>query len=670
MSLRLCIVADIHHGAPSHTKRGDTALALMEEFARFAADARPDMVLDLGDRITDADRETDMRLQREVAEAFAPIVAPRHHLNGNHDRDHLSVEDNAGILGQPLHHQVIDAGQWQIVLWRADSQIHRAGPVPGFDLPPQDLEWLESTMRAARKPTLVVSHVPVSGHAQTGNFYFERNPEFATYPQTARARAALAQARVPVVCLAGHVHWNTVTTVDGIPHLTQQSLTESFTTEGEPAAAMGLLELGDAVRWEVSGRDLGVAFGEVEAVRGLSFDITAGETLALVGESGSGKSASALAILRLIEREGGRITGGTIAFDEGSGPVDLTALDERAMTGLRGRAISMVFQEPMTSLNPVLTIGDQVSEVFRRHRRLGAAAARAAAEEALSRVAIPEPARRLRQYPHELSGGLRQRVMIAMALACRPRLLIADEPSTALDVTTQAGILSLIRDLQAEIGMAVLFITHDMGVVARIADRVVVMRNGRQIEEATKDRLFAAPRSDYARMLLDASPRLGAGSPPWRGQDSEVLRVRGLSTSFPGDRPLIGRGTPPVPVVRDVSLSIRAGETLGLVGESGCGKSTLARSILRLIEPDRGEITLDGQRLDLADRGALRRARRNAQLVFQDPYASLNPRLPVYDQITEPAWIHGLVPARERRDMAAGLVRRVGLSEDAIDRYP
>lgn len=255
MSLRLCIVADIHHGAPSHTKRGDAALSLMEDFALFAADARPDMVLDLGDRITDADRETDLRLQREVAEAFAPIAAPRHHLNGNHDRDHLSVEDNSGILGQPLHHEVIDAGQWQIVLWRADSRIHRTGPVPGFDLPPEDLDWLESTMRGARKPTLVVSHVPVSGHAQTGNFYFERNPEFATYPQTARARAALAQAPVPVLCLAGHVHWNTVTTVDGIPHLTQQSLTESFTTQGEPAAAMGLLELGDAVRWEVSGRD-------------------------------------------------------------------------------------------------------------------------------------------------------------------------------------------------------------------------------------------------------------------------------------------------------------------------------------------------------------------------------------------------------------------------------
>ncbi|MFV0473655.1 MAG: ABC transporter ATP-binding protein [Pikeienuella sp.] len=414
----------------------------------------------------------------------------------------------------------------------------------------------------------------------------------------------------------------------------------------------------------LSVQDLRVAFGETEAVHGLSFDIAPGETLALVGESGSGKSASAMAILRLIEREGGRVVAGRMLFDRDGEAVDLAALDEAEMSRIRGREISMVFQEPMTSLNPVLTIGDQVAEVYVRHRKMRPAEALEAAGQALARVAIPEPARRLRQYPHELSGGLRQRVMIAMALACRPKLLIADEPSTALDVTTQAEILTLMKSLQAEIGMAVLFITHDMAVVAQIADRVVVMKGGDRMEEAPKDRLFAAPRSDYARMLMAASPRLGAGSPEYRGGGAPVLSVEKLSTSFAGRRGARAH------VVRGVSLEIREGETLGLVGESGCGKSTFARSALRLIEPQEGAITLDGERIDRADKAALRRARRKAQLVFQDPYASLNPRMAVRDLITEPARIHGLVSARDSRDLAAELVARVGLPEDAVDRYP
>lgn len=255
MPVRICIVADIHHGKPSATKRGDRALDLMAEFARFANDARPDLVIDLGDRISDENRETDLALQKEVAEAFRAIEAPLSHINGNHDRDHLAVTDNEEVLGQALAHQTMDIGDWRIALWRADALIRRGRGYSGFLLPEADLLWLSRTVQNADRPLLVVSHVPVSGHSQVGNYYFQRNPEVSTYPQADRARAALAQARVPVVCIAGHVHWNTITTVDGITHLTQQSLTESFTTQGEPAGAYGLLELGETVRWEVHGRD-------------------------------------------------------------------------------------------------------------------------------------------------------------------------------------------------------------------------------------------------------------------------------------------------------------------------------------------------------------------------------------------------------------------------------
>lgn len=251
-SLRLAFVADIHHGANSFTKVGTAALSLMEEFRRFVADARPDAVIDLGDRISDVDHATDLGLEREVAEAFAPIAAPRFHLCGNHDRDHLSVAENEDILGQPLGHRTVDLGDWRLVLWAADSRIHRPG---GFVLREADLLWLAATVAAADKPLVVMSHVPVSGHGQTGNYYFERNPASSTYPGAERVRAVLARAKVPMVCIAGHVHWNTLTTVDAIPHLTLQSLTESFTTMPGPAGAYALLELGDTVNWTVHGLD-------------------------------------------------------------------------------------------------------------------------------------------------------------------------------------------------------------------------------------------------------------------------------------------------------------------------------------------------------------------------------------------------------------------------------
>lgn len=253
IALRLCLVADIHHGQDSFTKKGTAALDLLAGFAAFANDARPDAVIDLGDRISDVDTATDLRLEREVADAFRAIEAPVHHICGNHDRDHLSVTENAEILGQPLVNQTIDLGQWTLVLWRANSKIHRPG---GFVLTEADLLWLAGVVRSATKPLAVFSHVPVSGHSQAGNYYFERNPDSATYPGGAeRARAILATARVPVCCFAGHVHWNTLTVVGGQPHFTLQSLTETFTTHPEPAGAWALLELSDTIAWTVFGKD-------------------------------------------------------------------------------------------------------------------------------------------------------------------------------------------------------------------------------------------------------------------------------------------------------------------------------------------------------------------------------------------------------------------------------
>ncbi len=411
--------------------------------------------------------------------------------------------------------------------------------------------------------------------------------------------------------------------------------------------------------------NLNLAFGSHPAVRGLSFSVAAGETVALVGESGSGKSATALAIMRLIERDGGRIGGGRICL----GDTDLTAASEPTMRAIRGNRIAMIFQEPMTALNPVMPLGAQVAEVLRLHRGLDAASARAAVLEAFARVGIPQPDLRYGQFAHELSGGLRQRVMIAMALACQPDLLIADEPTTALDVTTQAGILALIKTLQAETGMAVLFITHDMGVVAELADRVVVLRSGEKVEEGPVARLFRAPQAAYTQMLMAATPRLGSGGPTAPPASDPVLQVENLSVRFP-----LAPAHPFAPAqefhaVRGVSFTLGRGETLGLVGESGCGKSTLARACLRLIGVSGGEVRLDGAALTGLTTAQMRPLRARAQMVFQDPYASLNPRLTVADLITEPALIHGTVTRADKRDLAADLLVKVGLDPDAMTRF-
>ena len=428
----------------------------------------------------------------------------------------------------------------------------------------------------------------------------------------------------------------------------------------------------------LSVRDLSVTFntraGRVDAVRGLEFDLWPGETLAIVGESGSGKSVTALTIMRLIEREGGRISG-SMALARRSGEViDLMTAEDRMLRQIRGNEISMIFQEPMTSLNPVLTIGAQLAEVIILHRKWSSSAALDEARRLIERVKIPDAARRLTQFPHELSGGMRQRVMIAMALACQPRLLIADEPTTALDVTVQAEILALIRQLQDEIGMALIFITHDMGVVAEVADRVIVMRHGEKVEENALAPLFARPRNPYTQTLLAAVPRLGMGSPLLANVKADaqpVLAVAGLVKRFAMNGGLLKRTVAMVHAVDDVSFEIRKGETLGLVGESGCGKTTTGRALMRLIEPTEGSIRIAGQEMTGLAGDPLRAARRNIQMIFQDPYASLNPRLQIITSVTEPLLIHRPeLSADERRDIAAGLLERVGLKAEHLDRYP
>ena len=428
----------------------------------------------------------------------------------------------------------------------------------------------------------------------------------------------------------------------------------------------------------LSVRDLSVTFntraGRVEAVRGLEFDLWPGETLAIVGESGSGKSVTALTIMRLIEREGGRISGSMALARRSGEVVDLMTAEDRMLRQIRGNEISMIFQEPMTSLNPVLTIGAQLAEVIILHRKCQSDEALDEARRLIERVKIPDAARRLTQFPHELSGGMRQRVMIAMALACQPRLLIADEPTTALDVTVQAEILALIRQLQDEIGMALIFITHDMGVVAEVADRVIVMRHGEKVEENALIPLFATPRNSYTKALLAAVPRLGMGSPllePVRADAQPVLAVSGLVKRFPLSGGLLKRAVAMVHAVDDVSFEIRKGETLGLVGESGCGKTTTGRALMRLIEPTEGSIRIAGQEMTGLAGDQLRAARRNIQMIFQDPYASLNPRLQIMTSVTEPLLIHRPdISADERREIAAGLLERVGLKAEHLDRYP
>ncbi|TWG79692.1 glutathione transport system ATP-binding protein [Cupriavidus gilardii J11] len=440
----------------------------------------------------------------------------------------------------------------------------------------------------------------------------------------------------------------------------------------------------------------------VEAVRRLSFHVDRGETLAIVGESGSGKSVTSLALMRLVEHGGGRITNGSMLLRRRGGDVlDLARADGGTLRGVRGADVAMIFQEPMTSLNPVFPVGEQIAESIRLHQGKNRAAARAEALRMLELVRIPEAKRVLDRYPHQLSGGMRQRVMIAMALSCKPALLIADEPTTALDVTIQAEILQLIRNLQAEMHMGVMFITHDMGVVAEMADRVLVMYRGEKVEEGEAATLFARPAHPYTRALLSAVPKLGAMAgtdapakfplvrmeggdagtdagaedlappAPVREEGAQpILRVRDLVTRFDVPGGLFGGVKRRVHAVEKVSFDLYPGETLALVGESGCGKSTTGRSLLRLVESQSGTIEFAGQNIGALSGPALQSLRRNIQFIFQDPFASLDPRVPIGYSIMEPLLVHKVASGKEAERRVAWLLDKVGLLPAHAARYP
>ena len=425
-------------------------------------------------------------------------------------------------------------------------------------------------------------------------------------------------------------------------------------------------------------------------VRNISFDIKPQETLAVVGESGSGKSVTALSIMRLTPPSSSKIEGSIKLNGK-----ELLTLPDAQMREIRGNDIAMIFQEPMTSLNPVLTIGFQIAEALILHRGLSRSEAEAETVRLLEKVKIPSAKSRFHEYPHRFSGGMRQRVMIAMALACKPKLLIADEPTTALDVTIQAQILELIKQLQQEEGMSVLFITHDMGVVAEIADRTVVMYNGDEIETGPTENIFANPQKPYTKALLSAVPRLGSmegKARPMRfpvvdrntglsdvptevpdtvqAAERPVLEVAGLTTRFEIRSGLLSSVKGRVHAVENVSFSLKAGETLALVGESGCGKSTTGRSVLRLVEPLSGSVLLDGVDVLKLNQGELREQRKRMQMIFQDPFASLNPRMNVGAAIAEPLLINNLASRSEARDKVADLLKRVGLLPEMANRFP
>lgn len=445
----------------------------------------------------------------------------------------------------------------------------------------------------------------------------------------------------------------------------------------------------------LSVRDLSIQFHQqgdtLDAVRNLSFDVDRGETLAIVGESGSGKSVTSLALMRLVEQGGGNIVSGAMPFRRRNGEVlDLARARQGTLRTVRGADMAMIFQEPMTSLNPVFPVGEQIAESLRLHQAMDHRAAKQAALQMLDLVRIPEAKDVLNRYPHQLSGGMRQRVMIAMALSCKPALLIADEPTTALDVTIQAQILQLIRVLQQEMQMGVIFITHDMGVVAEIADRVLVMRQGERGEQGPVRELFAAPQQPYTQALLAAVPKLGsmaqqdfpAKFPLPNGADNggpqdtvppgaaPILRVENLVTRFDLRSGILNRVTRRVHAVENVSFDLYPGETLGLVGESGCGKSTTGRSLLKLVDSQRGTITFDGRQINQLKGPALQHLRRDIQFIFQDPYASLDPRLTVGFSIMEPLLVHNVARGKAAQERVDWLLERVGLKPEHARRYP
>lgn len=444
-------------------------------------------------------------------------------------------------------------------------------------------------------------------------------------------------------------------------------------------------------------RNLAVEFktedGIVQAVKGISFNIPKGKTVGLVGESGSGKSITSLAIMRLIGNPG-RVSSGEILF-EGQ---DLLKVSEKKMREIRGARISMIFQEPMTSLNPVLTVADQITETLMLHQNLNKQQALDKALDLLKQVGIPHAEERLYFYPHKFSGGQRQRIMIAMAIACNPDVLICDEPTTALDVTIQKQILDLLADIQKRTQMSLLFITHDLGVVADIADEVIVMNKGEIVERGISKDIFDNPKHPYTKGLLACRPSLdenpvrlpvlsdfmsATGEEITPGarvytpakeivrEDKLILEVNDLKTHFPHTGGLLGRVQSYTKAVDGVSFKVKKGQTLGLVGESGCGKTTLGRTLMRLIEPTDGQIIFDGQDITKLDYSHMHPIRKKMQIIFQDPYASLNPRMTIGTILMEPMQIHNIGENNnERREIAAEMLKKVGMSPAMMNRYP
>lgn len=453
--------------------------------------------------------------------------------------------------------------------------------------------------------------------------------------------------------------------------------------------------------------------GVVKAVNNVSFTIDRGETVGIVGESGSGKSVTSLSIMRLIPNPPGKIVGGEIIYHGDKGPVDLVKIPEAEMRQYRGNEIAMIFQEPMTSLNPVFTCGDQVMEAIMLHQKVGKNEAKALTLELFDKVQLPQPPRIFKSYPHQLSGGQKQRVMIAMAMSCNPGILIADEPTTALDVTVQKTILDLMADLKEKINSSIIFITHDLGVIAEIADRVIVMYKGNIVEQGTVLEIFQNPQHPYTKGLLACRPPLGkrlsklpviadfmeekedgallekessmeklidsVTIPPSKTVErlenlkakTPMLEVRNLKTWFPSKRNIFGKPLEYVKAVDDVSFDVYPGETLGLVGESGCGKTTLGRTIIRLIDPVGGELRMEGKDLINISKNELTDLRRDMQIIFQDPYSSLNPRLTIGNAIMEPMQVHKVLGSdAERKEKVVELLERVNLRADHFNRYP
>ena len=412
-------------------------------------------------------------------------------------------------------------------------------------------------------------------------------------------------------------------------------------------------------------QNLNIAFGKTPVVNNVSFSIREGEVLCLVGESGSGKSLSALSAIGLLP-EGANVQADAITFADHN----LQALPNKEFCKLRGREIAMIFQEPMTSLNPVMTVGEQVAEVFEIHTKLSKKEIKEQVISLFQKVKIKDPERRYDDYPFQLSGGQRQRVMIAMALALEPKLLIADEPTTALDVTVQGEILKLIRDLTSEMGTAVLFITHDLGVVEEIGNHVCVMQNGEIVEEGSIEKVIQKPEHPYTKKLKAACPKLVKDKEYQKSGESDFLCVENLQKTFMVKEGGFFGAEKPFQALKGISFSMNKGETIGIVGESGCGKSTLSRCLVRLYDVDGGKIVFDGQDVTHVEGSELKNMRRNIQMVFQDPFASLNPRMKVGEIVAEGLQAHGLMSKKEREEFVKNLLQDCGLPADAMGRYP